>query len=54
MAILSAAMPLIIIILVFFFIIRVATVILKLTGMDEKTALPPRSVPPVRTGGACA
>jgi len=34
----SAVLPLIIIVVVFFFIVRVATIILKLTGMDEKTA----------------
>jgi len=38
MGIVSAVMPLIVIIGIFFFIVRVATVILKLTGMDEKTA----------------
>jgi len=38
MGIISAAMPMIVIIFVFFLIVRVATVILKLTGLDEKTA----------------
>ncbi|MBN3040819.1 MAG: TrkA C-terminal domain-containing protein [Candidatus Omnitrophica bacterium] len=38
MSIISAVLPLIIIVVVFFFIVRVATVILKLTGMDETTA----------------
>lgn len=38
MGIIAAVMPLIVIIVVFFFIVRVATVILKLTGMTEKTA----------------
>jgi len=35
---LPAVLPSIIIIVIFFFIVRVATVILKLTGMDETTA----------------
>ena len=38
MGILSAVVPVIIIIVIFFFIVRVATVILKFTGMDERTA----------------
>lgn len=38
MGIISAVMPMIMIIFVFFIIVRVATVILKLTGLDEKTA----------------
>lgn len=38
MGIISAAIPLIIIIFVFSVVVRVATVILKLTGLDEKTA----------------
>jgi len=38
MGLLTAVMPLIIIIVVFFFIVRVATIVLKLTGMDERTA----------------
>jgi len=38
MDIISAAIPLIIIIFVFSVVVRVATVILKLTGLDEKTA----------------
>ncbi len=38
MGIISAVIPVIIIVVIFFFIVRVATVILKLTGMDEKTA----------------
>ena len=38
MGIISAAMPMIVIIFAFFFVVRVATVILKLTGLDEKTA----------------
>tara|TARA_B100000315_G_C14531033_1_gene566191 strand:- start:911 stop:1582 length:672 start_codon:yes stop_codon:yes gene_type:complete len=38
MGILSAVVPVIIIIVVFFFVVRVATVILKFTGMDERTA----------------
>lgn len=38
MAIFSAILPLIIIIIIFFLIVRIATVILKLTGLDEKTA----------------
>ena len=38
MGILSAVVPVIVIIVLFFFIVRVATVVLKLTGMDERTA----------------
>jgi hypothetical protein len=38
MEIISAVVPIVIIIVVFFFVVRVATVILKLTGLDEKTA----------------
>lgn len=38
MGIISAAMPMIVIIFAFFFVVRVATVILKLTGLDKKTA----------------
>ncbi|UCC94367.1 MAG: hypothetical protein JSW40_06030 [Candidatus Omnitrophota bacterium] len=38
MEIVSAVIPTLIIVVVFFFIVRVATVILKLTGLDEKTA----------------
>ncbi len=38
MGLMSAVLPVIIIVVIFFFIIRVATVILKLTGMDESTA----------------
>jgi len=38
MGIISAVIPVIIIIVIFFFIVRVATVILKFTGMDERTA----------------
>ncbi len=38
MGLVSAVMPIIIIVVIFFFIIRVATVILKLTGIDEETA----------------
>ncbi len=38
MDIVSAIIPLILIIVLFFFIIRIATVILKLTGLDENTA----------------
>lgn len=38
MGILSAVIPVIIIVVTFFFIVRVATVVLKLTGMDETTA----------------
>jgi len=38
MEIISAIIPLILIIIIFFFIVRIATVILKLTGLDEDTA----------------
>jgi hypothetical protein len=38
MGLITAIIPLLIIIVIFFVVIRVATVILKLTGMDEKTA----------------
>ncbi len=38
MSILSAILPLILIIIIFFLIVRIATVILKLTGLDEKTS----------------
>ena len=38
MTILSEAIPIIIIVVVFFFVVRVATVILKLTGLDDRTA----------------
>lgn len=38
MGIFSAVVPLAFIIVVFFFIVRIATVILKLTGLDENTA----------------
>ncbi|MCP4651798.1 MAG: hypothetical protein GY858_00200 [Candidatus Omnitrophica bacterium] len=38
MEIISAIIPTIIIAVVFFFIVRVATVVLKLTGLDDKTA----------------
>jgi TrkA-C domain len=38
MELISAVIPFITIVVVFFFIVRVATVILKLTGMDERTA----------------
>ena len=34
----SAVLPVIIIIVIFFFVVRVATVILKLTGLDESTS----------------
>ncbi|MFA7677477.1 MAG: hypothetical protein WCY34_04840 [Candidatus Omnitrophota bacterium] len=34
----STVIPMTIIVLIFFFIVRVATIILKLTGMDERTA----------------
>ena len=34
----SAVLPLIIIVLIFFLIVRIATIFLKLTGMDENTA----------------
>jgi len=38
MDIISTIVPLVIIIIIFFFIVRVATAILKLTGLDENTA----------------
>ena len=38
MEIISAIVPLTIIIIIFFLIVRIATVILKLTGLDENTA----------------
>lgn len=38
MGLISAVVPVIIIVVIFFFIVRVATVILKLTGMDDETA----------------
>ena len=38
MGIISAVIPIVIIVVIFFFIVRIATVILKLTGMDEATA----------------
>ncbi len=38
MGIFSAIFPVIVIIIIFFFIVRVATIILKLTGLDENTA----------------
>lgn len=38
MSILSAILPLILIIIIFFLVVRIATVILKLTGLDEKTS----------------
>jgi hypothetical protein len=38
MGMISAVVPLVVIVVVFFFIVRVATIILKLTGMDERTA----------------
>lgn len=38
MELISAIVPVIIIVVIFFFIVRVATVILKLTGMDDETA----------------
>lgn len=38
MELVSAVVPVLIIVVIFFFIVRVATVILKLTGMDEKTS----------------
>lgn len=38
MTVISAIIPLIIIIVVFFLIVRIATIILKLTGLDESTA----------------
>ncbi|MCF7907523.1 MAG: hypothetical protein K9L86_01395 [Candidatus Omnitrophica bacterium] len=38
MEIISAVLPVIIIIVIFFLVVRIATAVLKLTGMDEKTA----------------
>ena len=38
MELFSTILPLIIIIIVFFLIVRIATVVLKLTGLDDKTA----------------
>jgi len=38
MGLISAVLPVVIIILLFFFVVRIATVILKLTGLDEQTA----------------
>ncbi|MDP8289993.1 MAG: hypothetical protein P9M02_03375 [Candidatus Susulua stagnicola] len=38
MGLISAGIPVVIVVVIFFFIVRVATVILKLTGMDEGTA----------------
>ncbi len=38
MNVIQAVFPIIIIIVTFFFVVKAATVILKLTGMDEKTA----------------
>ena len=38
MTVISAIVPLIIIVIIFFLIVRIATVILKLTGLDENTA----------------
>ncbi len=38
MEILSAVLPVIIIIVIFFLVVRIATAVLKLTGMDEGTA----------------
>ena len=38
MGLLAAVIPVVIIVVIFFFIVRVATIILKLTGMDEETA----------------
>jgi hypothetical protein len=38
MELISATIPLVIIFVIFFFVVRVATVVLKLTGLDEKTA----------------
>ena len=38
MGIVAAVIPVIIIIVIFFFIVRIATVVLKFTGMDERTA----------------
>lgn len=38
MGLLSAVIPIVMIVVIFFFIVRVATVVLKLTGMREETA----------------
>ena len=38
MAVFSAIFPIVFIVVLFFFIVRIATVILKLTGLDAKTA----------------
>ncbi|MDD5071073.1 MAG: hypothetical protein PHV17_10145 [Candidatus Omnitrophica bacterium] len=38
MQILSAVIPVVIVIIFFFFIVRIATIVLKLTGLDENTA----------------
>ena len=38
MGIVSTVIPLVFIIIIFFFIVRVATVVLKLTGLDDNTA----------------
>ncbi|MBD3263711.1 MAG: potassium transporter TrkA, partial [Candidatus Omnitrophica bacterium] len=38
MEIISAILPVIFIVVIFFFVVRIATVILKMTGMDEETA----------------
>ncbi|UCG34950.1 MAG: hypothetical protein JSW17_05535 [Candidatus Omnitrophota bacterium] len=38
MEILSESIPVIIIVVIFFFVVRIATVILKLTGLDDRTA----------------
>lgn len=38
MSIVSAILPVVVIIILFFLVVRIATVILKLTGLDERTA----------------
>ena len=38
MGIIAAVVPLLIMVVVFFFVVRIATIVLKLTGMDEKTS----------------
>jgi hypothetical protein len=38
MGLISAVVPLIVIVGIFFFIVRVATIVLKLTGLDEQTS----------------
>ncbi len=38
MEIISAIVPMILIIIIFFFVVRIATIILKLTGLDENVA----------------